>query len=342
MSIMMPTLAPGWLSFHLYYHGDLGLAVREFVAPVVSTSLGHGWVDRFFFLRYSLGGPHVRLRLRTLPEHGTTVAEATRQASDLFLSRTPSTRSLDEELIRSQNRSILEADAHETDVSVYPDNTLLAFPFRPEVDRYGGPDVLALSLDVFTASSIEALHFLENHHAEPVSRRLVLALRILLRQALYFAVDEEELSSLLGYAVASWGDSCQAILEKGLQVFARQRAVFEEILQREVAALPPGAQAGGLTLRASVRRLSRALAGREQAVRWRIGGSHLHTTANRLGLSTAEEVYASQLLTAAARHLLSPESLLRHDLQEALASRKDIELPDDLTLPPVEFGAPPP
>jgi len=329
-----------WLSFHLYYHEDPGRAVGGFVAPVVGTLLRQGWVDRFFFLRYSLGGPHVRLRLRTSPANQAAVTETTRRSAELFLSRLPSTRALAEDYIRSQNRSILEADAHETDAAAYPDNTLVPYPFRPEVERYGGADLLAPTLDVFTASSLEALQFLWLHRAEPLSRRLVLALRVLLRQALYFAADEEELNSLLAYAVTSWDDSPQSLFEKGDRVFAQQAERFGKILQREVAELAEGCQLGGFSLRAAVQRLSLCLADRQRAVRWQVGGSHLHMTANRLGLSNPEEVYISRLLTASARHFLTSGSDLRRDLQVALAAREPSPLPEALPLLPLEFGDP--
>src|SRR5207253_7544115 len=93
------------------------------VSPVVSTLLHRGWIDCFFFLRYSLGGPHVRLRLRAPQENRTAVADTTRRGADLFLSRTPSSRPLDEDLIRRQNLSILESDAHETDASRSEEHT---------------------------------------------------------------------------------------------------------------------------------------------------------------------------------------------------------------------------
>jgi len=337
MSATTQEIAPEWLSFHLYYHEDPGRAVRGFVSPVLSTLLHRGWIDRFFFLRYSLGGPHVRLRLRAPQENRTAVADTTRRGADLFLSRTPSSRPLDEDLIRRQNLSILESDAHEMNTSVYPDNTFLSVPFRPELERYGGADLLARSLDAFTASSIEALRFLSAHHAEPLSRRLVLALRVLLRQALYFAADEEELSSPMGYAVQTWGDSFQGILEKGERVFSQQREVFGKVLETEIAALAGCGQTDELTLGVAVRRLSLALAGKERSVRWRIGGSHLHMTANRLGLSNPEEVYIGQLLTASAKYFLTPGSGLQHDLRQALANR-GLPPSGGLVLPPVEFG----
>jgi hypothetical protein len=154
-------------------------------------------------------------------------------------------------------------------------------------------------------------------------------------------MDEEELSALLGYAEASWGGSMPGIVEKGERVFGQQSEVFGKILKKEVADLAGCGLGGGLTLSAAMHRLSHSLAGRERAARWRIGASHLHTTANRLGLSNPEEVYAGCLLRASARHFLVPGSALHRDLREALASRRGLPPPDgDLALPPVELEDP--
>ncbi len=59
--------APGreWRSYHLFYHGDRDLVLRLWptLAPLILSRI----VDSFFFLRYSLGGPHIRIRLRLEP-----------------------------------------------------------------------------------------------------------------------------------------------------------------------------------------------------------------------------------------------------------------------------------
>ncbi|HSU82613.1 MAG TPA: lantibiotic dehydratase C-terminal domain-containing protein, partial [Thermoanaerobaculia bacterium] len=196
-----------WLSYHLYYHEDLSRAVLGFVYPAVSSLLSAGWIDRFFFVRYGLGGPHVRLRLRPLPGHAPLIDRAVHGSAEVFLSRSPSTARLDPEALQRQTQAMLAGDPHETDATVYPDNTLVAAAFRPEVQRYGGPNLLPVSVDFFTVSSAAAIDFLVRSGAEPRSQQLILALRLLLAQALCFAIDEEELLALLGYGVESWGEA---------------------------------------------------------------------------------------------------------------------------------------
>src|SRR5689334_6616478 len=127
-----------WISFHLYYHEDLTRAVLGFVRPAVSSLLEAGWIDRFFFVRYGLGGPHLRLRLRPVAACEPLVDRGVRRAAEQFLDGSPSTAVLDPEALRRQTLAMLASDPHETDGSVYPDNFLLAVPFRPETQRYGG------------------------------------------------------------------------------------------------------------------------------------------------------------------------------------------------------------
>src|SRR5215475_4551683 len=56
----------GWQSYHLFYHDDLNRPLLKCVKPVVVQLHRLGLARKFFFIRYQLGGPH--LRLRVLPE----------------------------------------------------------------------------------------------------------------------------------------------------------------------------------------------------------------------------------------------------------------------------------
>jgi hypothetical protein len=309
-----------WLSYHLYYYEDLSRAVLGFVHPAVSSLLSAGWIDRFFFVRYGLGGPHVRLRLRPVPGQAPLINRAVRSSAEAFLSRSPSTARLDPEALQRQTQAMLGGDPHETDATVYPDNTLIARPFRPEVARYGGPGLLPVSLDFFTVSSAAAIDFLVRSGAEPRSRQLILALRLLLAQALCFAIDEEELLTLLGYGVESWGEAAPSILAKGDRVFATQPDAFCGIFRQEISdQLAEGSSEGlGEILGEAARLLSQAVGREDRPTRKRIGVSQLHMTATRLGLGNLEEVYISRLLSVAAAALLEDDPEARALLGDAL------------------------
>ncbi|HEV7508012.1 MAG TPA: lantibiotic dehydratase C-terminal domain-containing protein [Thermoanaerobaculia bacterium] len=304
-----------WLSYHLYYHQNLNRATVGFVAPVVASLLECSWIDSFFFVRYGLGGPHLRLRLQVLPGCAGSVEEAVLRAGEEFLAREPSTSSQPEEAIRQSNQAILASDPHETDDSVYPDNTLLPFPFNPEIQRYGGPDLLPASLDFFAVSSLAALGFLFRHGEEPRQRQLGPALRLILRQALSFAMDDEELLSLATYGIETWGEVLPAIVAKGEKVFNGQRETFFAILRQELEALSRDDE--NAYFRQAARRLSATVATADAPARRRIGVSQLHMTATRMGLINPEEVYLSQLMVSTLREALAEEPTLASRLREA-------------------------
>jgi hypothetical protein len=326
---MLRESPPSWVSYHIYYHQDLNRVLLGFCGPMVASLLRLGWIDSFFFIRHGLGGPHIRLRFRTLPLCGDGVDRVVKQAASHFLALNPSRASLDEEVVRRRNQGILASDPNEVDDTVYPDNTILPISFRPEAKRYGGPALLAPSLDLFAASSIEAFHFLSRFGNEPRSRQLTSAFRLLFRQALHFALDEEELDVLLRYAVDGWNSPSESIARKARQVLASQRealvSVFEnEILLAESSFLLRGVSADPSTpLAGATRCLSCIICGEDRRERWRIGGSQMHMTANRIGLTNIEEIYLSYLLSETKGYFMSARSYLIDDLYKVLRRSSD-------------------
>ena len=280
-----------WVSGHLHYHESFVPVVRGFVQPLVASLVEDGSIDAFFFIRYGLGGPHVRLRLRVLPGARERALETMGEAALRFLELERSTRSLDEEAIRRRNAAFLADDPGEGDAA-YPDNSFRVVPFRPEVERYGGPDLFRASLDFFTLSSVAAIEFLSRHADAPRSVQLAQAFRLLLRQARGFAADETELADLLRYGVDSMGESLPRIVEKADAMARSQMDVFLSLFH------DASSSAASDLLALGARGLSHVARSAGRATRAAIGGSQLHMTANRLGLINAEEVYLSRLLTA--------------------------------------------
>lgn len=315
-----------WISCHLYYHQDLDRAISGFVHPTVVSLLSSGWIGSFFFVRFTLGGPHVRLRLRAPTGGRGRVEEVVTQAAERFLASEPSTEPRAKELIRQETQSLLASDPFETDDTVYPDNTFSVLPFRPETERYGGPEHLENSLDFFAISSVEALRFLALDGAKPRARQLAEAFRLLLRQALGFAANDEDLFRLLDYAVYSWGESLPKIVEKGDRLFAAQEEVFCDLFRREIESLPGVCESNrqretpvAPVLLEAARRLSRTIDRHDGNAWWRVGGSQMHMTANRLGLKNPEEVYLGRLMTRAGRALQKTETDLWRRLQSVQA-----------------------
>lgn len=308
----------GWRSFHLHYHGDRDLLLLELVRPLAASLLARGQIDRFFFVRFLLGGPHIRLRLRPRPDPAGTIGYDVAAAAEAFFASHPSQASLPEEEIRRRNRLVLARAPHEHDDAVYPDNSLREVPFRPETERYGGPDLLDHSLDFFTLSSVSALRFLEAHGGEPRPRQLSEAFRMLARQALGCARTPEELQHLLQAPVESWGEPMAPAADRADQLFDRHRQDLLGLLRAEVESLAsPETEAA--------RRLAREIGDAGEDVRRRICTSQLHMTANRLGIEGAEEVYLARLLWRSARELAESAPDLWKRLGDLLAAGAGIE-----------------
>lgn len=300
-----------WRSYHLFHHENRDRVIEWVVVPVTATLWARGGIDRFFFVRLGLGGPHVRFRLRCRDGFVEETDGAVERAAEELYRRFPSSASLDDETIRRANRAILASDPRETDDRVHRDNSWLMVPFHPEVDRYGGPERFRHSLDFFCLSSSEALTHLCETAGATRGRCLTAGLRILLRQAWGFARSERELRRLLGTVVQIWGESFPAAIRKGDAEFARQRVALAALARRELDCLSsgeaPAVRPGdsGWIVRAA-RHLSHVIGsgdGSEREVRWRIGASQLHMTANRLGFLNSEEVYLSRLLQLAVDEL---------------------------------------
>lgn len=298
-----------WVACHLHYHEDVHRTVLGFALPAVCRLLRAGSIDNCFFVVFRLGGPHLRLRLRALPGREAAVAEALRMDAHGFLDRTPSTKAIDPAKIVAGNAAILASDRYETESSVHPDNTFLPASFKPESERYGGPELLPASLDFFGISSAVAWELLSRQGAGSRASLLAAAYRLVLRQAFGFAASAAELWTLLRYGLDSFPAVGPAIAAKADAVFDAQPATFHGLFQHELAAATSGhaaAEAGrpaASRLGAAARSLSLAAGAATARERQVIGISQLHMTANRLGLTNSEEAYLSRLLTRTAENL---------------------------------------
>src|SRR5207253_2414953 len=140
---------PSWMSFHIAYHqGRMDRLLLELVLPSVKSLLRAGWIESFFFVRYSFGGPHLRLRLLSSPGREEEIRSAFAGEVEGFLRRHPSPASFPEEKVRQINRSLRRhGESDEPEDRIFADNTLQEVPFEPEIERYGGEALLPYSFE---------------------------------------------------------------------------------------------------------------------------------------------------------------------------------------------------
>ena len=325
-----------WHSYHIFYRGDRRIIVAKLVLPLVTSLLKDQHVDRFFFLYYPLGGPHLRLRLRPQLGRGPIVDQAFWSASKEFLERWPSPGQFDAELVRQATRAILEHDTAETDSHIYTNNTALAFPFRPEIDRYGGLEALPLSLDFFMITSSQAIDFTLSHYQESRRQQLLPLLAVLAQQAMAFARSVEEVALFAESMTANVTN--ETIQEKAKAFFAGHRESLCEFLRRACGYIRQALRSPSAALDAptelyvsAARQFAQAVSSTAASARWQILTSQLHMTANRHGLERAEEAYLGRILALTLGALAKSSDCSLRDMDEALCSGNSVEADAPLT-----------
>jgi Lantibiotic biosynthesis dehydratase C-term len=157
---------------------------------------------------------------------------------------------------------------------VRPDNCIVEMPFRPELDRYGGRQLLPLSLRMFWFTSLRALEFALMQPSLGRPRATALSIRYLLRLSLCLSrnpIDRLQLWQTNG------GD------RHLFREYLKRREVVFDIFRQEEGTIPVEWQRAGdeLLMKLSVT---------ESSTRLGILRSQIHMFANRLGLSYAEEL----------------------------------------------------
>jgi hypothetical protein len=309
-----------WISLHIFYHtGDRSdLAVR-LIYPTVKDLLYHESIEAFFFVRYSLGGPHIRLRLLPCPGKRESVRELVKRRSEQYLSAHPSLRALPDEEVRKQNLRLLGQDPNEQDETVYSDNTCYEIPFRPETERYGGTDLLACSLLFFALSSSRSLYLLKRDRDKTPSEWLAIALGLLRRLVLGFAVNEDELLNLAVVPSVANSKVTAYIVAKADRIFDQNRESLLRLVRQDIERLSFTATHFDDFEMATC--LSQELRGSAAPIRHRILTSHLHMTANRLGLRNSDEIYLTRMLERSLAAIATSEPQYWSQLQRALVRR---------------------
>lgn len=304
-----------WLAFHFHYHERQDHLLEHLLRPLVVSLLAQGEVDSFFFVRFHLGGPHVRLRVRLCGDRRALIGTI-QSAAERFFSSSPSQARLSEEKVRTMTHDILRSDPSEGGDAIYPDNFLRLAPFRPELDRYGGPELFPASLAFFAISSCRVLCWLHHQGGDSASR-LSFAFHLLASQALGFSKSCQDLLGFLRYPAPRWEAAPPVLVARGDQVFEQRKESYVSALRRRIKEILDGEP--NPERRLAERLLERAF--REVAVRRRVLSSHLHMTANRLGLRNGEEVYLARLLWRTATELADSEPTLWSRLEQSLAEQ---------------------
>ena len=162
--LLDPRTARGadWVCAHIFYDTDQDVLLTGCVRPLVAELTAEGLVQRYFFLRYWEGGPHVRLRV--LPAR-TTGREAIRRRTEErvreFLAAAPAADVVDRSRFTRVAAGLagLEGRLGHDDV-VRPNNSVEFLPYARETADYGDGAAIAAVERHFDESSRLALSVL--------------------------------------------------------------------------------------------------------------------------------------------------------------------------------------
>jgi len=312
-----------WLGLHLFYHDDLDRPIAGWVYPLVQRLQREQQIERFFFIRYWQGGPHLRLRL--LPSEGAdpeALAALASESGGAFSAAQPAaaTMSLEDYLRSTEQLSRWEYGADQR-LPFYPNNSVQRIAYQPEHQRYGGPAALAQVEQHFHESSALVAGLI----AQGVSRkrRVGMVLGTMLLGLAEWDRDPAVLLRFFRFSAERWmelfGDEApryQAEFEQRYQQQTELRTSLAGLLERDLPAEEPHSPLGLWV--GSVRALRRRLAqvaqtdglavalppslaegppatlADRQAMRIMLECLHMHN--NRLQVVLAEEAYLTFLI----------------------------------------------
>ena len=312
--------SPNWLSLHVFLSDPVQTEryLRERLHPAIQRWRADRLLDRWFFIRYWEGGPHLRVRLAgPIAENE---AHATAVLSDRiaeFCSDVPPTR---DEYYRGHTFDGQPVVVD--DLPWYAEGTVANIGYQSEIIRYGGEAAVGASEQLFELSSQLALGVCK---ANQGNQNGVLSSAFGLMAAAVLACGEDLRG--LGAYFEQYGAVWASISGRDMREGAPSEASDGQMtlllrLQQEAAAGWQGKSAHGVWA-AGVRELIGHLKSlHEQGTlvlpfdrRPTVGddmykgavfgvvGSQIHMLNNRLGVPPAGEVLLARLLVGAANAL---------------------------------------
>jgi thiopeptide-type bacteriocin biosynthesis protein len=315
-----------WISVHVFYAGRLEPLLVDCVGPLVRSLRQRGLVERYFFIRYWLEGPHLRLRL--LPAPGVAAAAVTAEAEadlDAFLARRPALYDLDRAGLVERYRRMFIAEYGEQrwlsthgatgDVPIRDNNTYHYIRYEREYDRYAGPAGVELAEWHFEVSSDVVLRLLATTNAHVRSILLGQSVQLMLVLCLELLGDDHRVARFLARYRDHWELAYGEDVVAGHAGYDRLYRRMADRLFRRVQAIrasmrdTPGPDGQPTLLErqwiAHCRQLRRRLRvlgpapDPGTALLPKLLSSYVHMTNNRLGVSVLEEAYLAHVVRSA-------------------------------------------
>lgn len=302
-----------WRAFHVYFHGDQDRLVVDGVAPIVADHRGAG-VNRWFFLRYWKGGPHVRVRLSVEGGAADGVLESVRSGLLEYVGAHPSTARRDSDGMARSLSLMARMEGERRREEIVPDNTVRLHEYRPEHEKYGGSPGVEVAERLFERSSDIAVDALEGIRRGDASR-LALGFVMVVAGSRGAGFDGADLAMYLERYSSLWSRYVSpGLLERwsdGLAAYRDELAPFAAAVLRGEGGRDSGLPEGVGSWASATRSAMEAIDERSGDILHRVTmpgteadpserrefllSNYLHTHNNRLGISPVREAYLAYL-----------------------------------------------
>jgi thiopeptide-type bacteriocin biosynthesis protein len=334
-----PAVDHRWLAAHVFYASNSNPMLVECVAPLARQLRADRLIDGFFFIKYWMEGPHVRVRMRPAPGVDTEAVRARMDAAlQEFLRRRPALYEADPAAMADIYRQMYVAEYGEERwnaeygadgvMPFRPNNSYAYYDYEPEYGRYGGPAGMALAEWHFEASSDLVIELLATTNVHVRTVLLGLSAQLSMMLCAVFLRDDRRIADFLETYRRFWEESYQENSDDFHDGFRRSYGRMDTALRRRMGQVrdsAAGRAGSGLgpverrwlehcrKLHARVVRLTETgqiwLARRGEtaespttdldAVLPVLLSSYVHMTNNRLGVSILDEIYLSYVLRTA-------------------------------------------
>ncbi len=183
-----------WLSAHLFYTNSIDEFLVKGISPCIEYLKSINVYEKYFFVRYSERGQHVRLRFQS--NENTIDSVIKPYLLDYFnnyFTMYPSVR-IEPEWI----------DKLPEDQKWLPNNSIHFFEYEPEIERYYGESGMDISEEYFHVSSETVLRILSNEQNWDYGKALGKAIQLNLSFCYITGLSIKELSELYENFCGGW------------------------------------------------------------------------------------------------------------------------------------------
>ncbi|PTM57989.1 lantibiotic dehydratase C-terminal domain-containing protein [Desmospora activa] len=220
----------GWKSYHVFYHDEdkmdelLCFLKEHFLDKVIRKRY-------FFFIRYWKGGPHLRLRIKELSDEEEKTFY---HVVNHFFYKNPSEVTLNK--IEFYHRYQMLLDKETKYMEWFANHSIHQIDYIPELRRYNGPKVMALSEEQFTYSSMYILEILQRRNIKSYKDRYKFGLQSIIYMVRSMKLSlQKQIDFLRSYCIgtitAYLPNQIDAVLFKFSNFYKENESVYRSFLK---------------------------------------------------------------------------------------------------------------